>query len=188
MTKISAQKRKKNTELLRAFLKDIRQNKVRQYNKNANRTNKKKKKKKKTKSRKKRKKLRGGSVSLEFETPQAQNVSANGAIQQAMSKQKLNSSNMVELNKAMNGGGANLSVPQMSQAGGEGNSLMKSVTDLQLKTRAMSEYDGDALQGKSQGVAGMTGGRKSRKKKRRKKRRTKRRKRKKRRKSRKRKK
>ena len=144
MTKISAQKRKKNTELLRAFLKDIRQNKVRQYNKNANRTNKKKKKKKKTKSRKKRKKLRGGSVSLEFETPQAQNVSANGAIQQAMSKQKLNSSNIVELNKAMSGGA--VTVPQMSQAGGEGNSLMKSVTDLQLKTRAMSEYDGEALQ------------------------------------------
>ena len=175
MTKISAQKRKKNTELLRAFLKDIRQNKVRQYNKNANRTNKKKKKKKKTKSRKKRKKLRGGSVSLEFETPQAQNVSANGAIQQAMSKQKLNSSNIVELNKAMSGGA--VTVPQMSQAGGEGNSLMKSVTDLQLKTRAMSEYDGEALQGKSQGVAGMTGGRKSRKKKRRRKRRTKRKKR-----------
>ena len=55
--------------------------------------------------------------------------------------------------------------------------LMKSVTDLQLKTRAMSEYDGEALQGKSQGVAGMTGGRKSRKKKRRRKRRTKRKKR-----------
>ena len=187
MTKISAQKRKKNTELLRAFLKDIRQNKVRQYNKNANRTNKKKKKKKKTKSRKKRKKLRGGSVSLEFETPQAQNVSANGAIQQAMSKQKLNSSNMVELNKAMNGGG--VSVPQMSQAGGEGNSLMKSVTDLQLQTRAMSEHDADALKGRPQGIGGMTGGRKSRKNRRkRRKRKTKRTKQRKRRKSRRRKK
>ena len=175
MAKISALERKKNTELLRAFLTDLRKNKVRQYNKNGNTTNKKKKKTKSRKKRKRRKKLRGGAVSLKFKTPEAQNVSASGAIQQAMSKQKLNSSNMVELNKAMNGGG--VSVPQMSQAGGEGNSLMKSVTDLQLKTRAMSEYDGEALQGKSQGVAGMTGGRKSRKKKRRRKRRTKRKKR-----------
>ena len=154
-------KEKKNTELLRAFLTDLRKNKVRQYNKNGNTTNKKKKKTKSRKKRKRRKKLRGGAVSLKFKTPEAQNVSASGAIQQAMSKQKLNSSNIVELNKAMSGGA--VTVPQMSQAGGEGNSLMKSVTDLQLQTRAMSEHDADALKGRPQGIGGMTGGRKSRK-------------------------
>ena len=166
MTKISAQKRKKNTELLQAFLRDIRQNK--------NATN---KKKKKRKSRKKQKKLRGGAVSMDFETPDAQNVSANGAMNQAISKQKMNANNMVNLNKALAGGGSSkvISVPQMSQAGGEGNTLMKSMIDLQLQTRAQSEGDSGAMLSKPQGVAGMAGGRKSRKKrrKRRRKRKTK---------------
>mgnify|MGYP001158432266 CR=1 FL=1 len=168
MTKISAQKRKKNTELLQAFLRDIRQNK--------NATN---KKKKKRKSRKKQKKLRGGAVSMDFETPDAQNVSTNGAMNQAISKQKMNANNMVNLNKALAGGGspAKLSVPQMSQAGGEGNTLIKSMIDLQLQTRAQSEGDAGAMVANPQGVAGMAGGRKSRKKrrKRRKKRKTKKR-------------
>ena len=166
MTKISAQKRKKNTELLQAFLRDLRQNK--------NATN---KKKKKRKSRKKQKKLRGGAVSMDFETPDAQNVSANGAMNQAISKQKMNANNMVNLNKALAGGGSpkEISVPQMSQAGGEGNTLMKSMIDLQLQTRAQSEGDSGAMLSKPQGVAGMAGGRKSRKKrrKRRRKRKTK---------------
>ena len=166
MTKISAQKRKKNTELLQAFLRDLRQNK--------NATN---KKKKKRKSRKKQKKLRGGAVSMDFETPDAQNVSANGAMNQAISKQKMNANNMVNLNKALAGGGSSkvISVPQMSQAGGEGNTLMKSMIDLQLQTRAQSEGDSGAMLSKPQGVAGMAGGRKSRKKrrKRRRKRKTK---------------
>lgn len=166
MTKISAQKRKKNTELLQAFLRDLRQNK--------NATN---KKKKKRKSRKKQKKLRGGAVSMDFQTPDAQNVSANGAMNQAISKQKMNANNMVNLNKALAGGGSSkvISVPQMSQAGGEGNTLMKSMIDLQLQTRAQSEGDSGAMLSKPQGVAGMAGGRKSRKKrrKRRRKRKTK---------------
>ena len=123
--------------------------------------------------------IRGGAVSMDFETPNAQNVSANGAMNQAMNKQKMNANNMVNLNKALAGGGspAKLSVPQMSQAGGEGNSLMKSMIDLQLQTRAASEGDSNAMLGKPQGVAGMAGGRKSRKKrrKRKKKRKTKKR-------------
>tara|TARA_B100001758_G_scaffold242633_1_gene251210 strand:- start:242 stop:793 length:552 start_codon:yes stop_codon:yes gene_type:complete len=166
MTKISAQKRKKNTELLQAFLRNLRQNK--------NATN---KKKKKRKSRKKQKKLRGGAVSMDFETPDAKNVSANGAMNQAISKQKMNANNMVNLNKALAGGGSpkEISVPQMSQAGGEGNTLMKSMIDLQLQTRAQSEGDAGAMLAEPQGVAGMAGGRKSRKKrrKRRRKRKTK---------------
>ena len=160
MTKISAQERKKNAELLRAFFTDIRRNT--KYSKNANKTNKKKKKKKKPKSRKKRKKLRGGAVSLNIVTPQSQNVSASGAINQAMSKQKLNSANVVELNNAMAGGGG-IAVPQMSQAGAGTNTLMKDVVDLQLNARAQSEFDGQALQGQSRGVAGQTGGKTRRK-------------------------
>jgi len=123
--------------------------------------------------------IRGGAVSMNFETPSAQNVSANGAMNQAMNKQKINANNMVNLNKDLAGGGRldKLSVPQMSQAGGIGNSLMKSMIDLQLQTRASAEGDGNAMLGKPQGVAGMAGGRKSRKKrrKRKKKRKTKKR-------------
>lgn len=122
-------------------------------------------------------KLRGGAVSMDFETPDAKNVSANGAMNQAISKQKMNANNMVNLNKALAGGGSSkvISVPQMSQAGGEGNTLMKSMIDLQLQTRAQSEGDSGAMLSKPQGVAGMAGGRKSRKKrrKRRRKRKTK---------------
>jgi len=112
--------------------------------------------------------IRGGAVSMDFQTPDAQNVSANGAMNQAMNKQKMNANNMVNLNKALAGGGrpSKLSVPQMSQAGGEGNTLMKSMIDLQLQTRAQSEGDAGAMLGKPQGLAGMAGGRKSRKKRR----------------------
>ena len=114
------------------------------------------------------KKLKGGAVSMDFETPNAQNVSANGAMNQAISKQKMNANNMVNLNKALAGGGSSkeISVPQMSQAGGEGNTLMKSMIDLQLQTRAQSEGDAGAMLSDPQGVAGMAGGRKSRKKRR----------------------
>ena len=113
-------------------------------------------------------KLRGGAVSMDFQTPDAKNVSANGAMNQAISKQKVNANNMVNLNKALAGGGSSkvISVPQMSQAGGEGNTLMKSMIDLQLQTRAQSEGDAGAMLSKPQGVAGMAGGRKSRKRRR----------------------
>ena len=124
------------------------------------------------------KKLRGGAVSMDFQTPNAQNVSANGAVNKVISKQKMDANNMVNLNKDLAGGGnPKVSVPQMSQAGGEGNTLMKSMIDLQLQTRAQSENDGQVLSANPQGVAGMAGGRKSRKKrrKRRRKRKTKKR-------------
>ena len=123
------------------------------------------------------KKLRGGAVSLIFESPLAKNASANSAMNQAISKQKMNAHNMVNLNKDLAGGGSpdKLSVPQMSQAGGEGNSLMKGIVDLQLQTRAMSEGDQQALMSNSGGVAGMAGGRKSRKKRKKRRRKTKKR-------------
>ena len=123
------------------------------------------------------KKLRGGAVSLNFESPLAKNASANSAMNQAISKQKMNAHNMVNLNKDLAGGGSpdKLSVPQMSQAGGEGNSLMKGMIDLQLQTRAMSEGDSQAMMSNPGGVAGMAGGRKSRKKRKKRRRKTKKR-------------
>lgn len=118
---------------------------------------------KKRKSRRNRKKLKGGAVSLNIVTPDSNNVSASGAINQAMSKQKLNSENVLELSKAMAGGGDTIPVPQMSQAGAGANTLMRDVVDLQLQARAQSEFDGQALQGKSRGIAGQTGGKTKRK-------------------------
>lgn len=120
-------------------------------------------------------KLRGGAVSMDFKTPDSDNASANMAIGQAMSKQKINAANMVDLNKAMAGGGGEITIPQMSQAGAGGNALMKGVLDLQLQARAASEGDAAAMIGAPKGIGGtMTGGRKSRKRrKRRNKRKTK---------------
>ena len=125
--------------------------------------------------RKSRKKLHGGAVSMDFQTPDAQNVSANGAMNQAINKQKLDANNMVNLSKALAGGGSSntISVPQMTQAGAGGNDLMKSMVELQLQTRAQSEGDAGAMLAKPQGVAGMAGGRKSRKKRRKRRRKTK---------------
>ena len=127
------------------------------------------------KRKKNRKKLRGGAVSMDFKTPDSDNASANMAIGQAMSKQKINAANMVDLNKAMAGGGEEITIPQMSQAGAGGNALMKGVLDLQLQARAASENDAAAMEGAPKGIGGtMTGGRKSRKRrKRRNKRKTK---------------
>ena len=123
------------------------------------------------------KRLRGGAVPMEFAAPASQNASANSAMNQAINKQKINANNMVNLNKDLAGGGSpdKLSVPQMSQAGGEGNSLMKGIVDLQLQTRAASEGDSEAVMRNSGGVAGMAGGRKSRKKRKKRRRKTKKR-------------
>ena len=119
------------------------------------------------KRKKNRKKLRGGAVSMDFKTPDSDNASANMAIGQAMSTQKINAANMVDLNKAMAGGGEEITIPQMSQAGAGGNAVMKGVLDLQLQDRAASENDAAAMEGAPKGIGGtMTGGRKSRKRRR----------------------
>lgn len=120
------------------------------------------------KSRRNRKKFKGGAVSLDIVTPDSNNVSASGAINQAMSKQKLNSENVLKLSKAMAGGGDTIPVPQMSQAGAGANTLMRDVVDLQLQARAESEFDGQALLGQSRGVAGQTGGKTKRRRRKRK--------------------
>ena len=172
MTKGTPEEMKKKAKILEQSLERI----TRQVKRNANSAGQKTKKMvKKGPVYKLVKKLKGGAVSMDFQTPDAQNVSANGAMNQAINKQKLDANNMVNLSKALAGGGSSktISVPQMTQAGAGGNDLMKSMVELQLQTRAQSEGDAGAMLAKPQGVAGMAGGRKSRKKRRKRRRKTK---------------
>tara|TARA_Y100000287_G_C14233605_1_gene363410 strand:- start:2604 stop:3179 length:576 start_codon:yes stop_codon:yes gene_type:complete len=172
MTKGTPEEMKKKANKLKQSLKRF----ARQVKRNANSAGQKTKKMvKKGPVYKLVKKLKGGAVSMDFQTPDAQNVSANGAMNQAINKQKLDANNMVNLSKALAGGGSSntISVPQMTQAGAGGNDLMKSMVQLQLQTRAQSEGDAGAMLSKAQGVAGMAGGRKSRKKRRKRRRKTK---------------
>jgi len=172
MTKGTPEEMKKKANKLKQSLERF----TRQVKRNANSAGQKTKKMvKKGPVYKLVKKLKGGAVSMDFQTPDAQNVSANGAMNQAINKQKLDANNMVNLSKALAGGGSSktISVPQMTQAGAGGNDLMKSMVELQLQTRAQSEGDAGAMLAKPQGVAGMAGGRKSRKKRRKRRRKTK---------------
>ena len=70
-----------------------------------------------------RRKHRGGAVSMEFEKPEVSNTSSSGAIQGAMHKQKAGNEETAKLNKefGQGGGGKDVVVPQMGQAGEEGN-------------------------------------------------------------------
>ena len=123
---------------------------------------------------KKRKKQKGGAVSLEFTLPKSQNTSALGEIKSVINKQKLDSENVSRLKNTMSGGA--IVIPQMSQAGSEGNSLIKNVLDQQLKARAAAEFDSEAQNIKPQGITTKGGRRKKRtKRKRRRKKRTKKR-------------
>ena len=173
MTKGTPEEMKKKANKLKQSLERF----ARQVKRNANSVGQKTKKiVKKGPVYKPLKMLKGGAVSMDFQSPDSQNISANSAMNQAISKQKLDANNMVNLSKNLAGGGSSetIAVPQMNQAGPGGNALMKSMIDLQLQTRAQSEGDAGAMLSKPQGVAGMTGGRKSRKRrKRRKKRKTK---------------
>ena len=91
--------------------------------------------KRRTRKRRKHKKLRkggmftkqyGGAVSMEFEKPEVNATSSNQSIEGALHKQKTQSEQTVELNKAMAGGG--IVIPQMGQAGESGNkSIMGSI-------------------------------------------------------------
>ena len=80
-------------------------------------------------------------MSLEFTLPKSQNTSA-GEIKSVINKQKLDSENVSRLKNTMSGGA--IVIPQMSQAGSEGNSLIKNVLDQQLKARAAAEFDSEA--------------------------------------------
>ena len=91
------------------------------------------------------KKQYGGAVSYEFEKPEVNATSSNQSIEGALHKQKSQSEEIVELNKAMSGGG--IVIPQMGQAGESGNkSIMESISST-LKGKADGEFDDDVYKG-----------------------------------------
>ena len=91
--------------------------------------------------------MRGGSVSLEFKKPEVNSTSSGDAIQGAMNKQKADNESVVEMNKAMAGGGKGVVVPQMSQAGEAGNESITGTIGTTLQGRADGEYDNDVYKG-----------------------------------------
>ena len=125
-----------------------------------------------------RRKHRGGAVSMEFEKPEVSNTSSSGAIQGAMHKQKAGNEETAKLNREFGqggGGGDDVVVPQMNQAGESGNKTITGGVQQTLQGRADGEYDNDVnIKPQPDGMPG--GGRRRRKtKKRRRKRKTKRR-------------
>ena len=91
----------------------------------------------------KRRKQRGGEVSLEFEKPQVSNTSAGGAIQGAMHNQKESNAEVTRLNKEFGQNGGSVVVPQMSQAGDNGNKTITGGVQNTLQGRADAEFDKD---------------------------------------------
>ena len=101
-----------------------------------------------SKSRRTRKRsMRGGNVSLKFNKPEVNATSSSDAIQGAMNKQKVQNEEVVEMNKAMAGGGKGVVVPQMAQAGEEGNESISGTIGSTLQGRADGEYDNDVYKG-----------------------------------------
>jgi len=90
-----------------------------------------------------RRKQRGGEVSLEFEKPLVSNTSAGGAIQGAMHNQKESNAEITKLNKQFGQNGGSVVVPQMSQAGANGNKTITGGVQNTLQGRADAEFDKD---------------------------------------------
>lgn len=90
-----------------------------------------------------RRKQRGGEISLEFEKPEVSNTSAGGAIQGAMHNQKESNAEVTKLNKEFGQSGGSVVVPQMSQAGENGNKTITGGVQNTLQGRADSEFDKD---------------------------------------------
>lgn len=102
-------------------------------------------KSRRTRKRSKKRSMRGGNVSLDFKKPEVSSTSSGDAIQGAMNKQKADNESVVEMNKAMAGGG--IVVPQMAQAGGDGNESIAGTIGSTLQGRADGEYDNDVYKG-----------------------------------------
>lgn len=86
-----------------------------------------------------RRKQRGGEVPINFTKPKVSETSSNSAIKGSIVQQKENNSEMSELNKQV--GGSGVVVPQMNQAGEEGNaSITNSIKNI-LQGSADSEFD-----------------------------------------------
>ncbi len=113
----------------------------------------------------KRRKRGGGKVDLNFKKPEVSNTSASGAIQGTIHKQAAGNAEVVALNKAMSGGGGDIVVPQMNQAGAAGNKSISGSIATTLQGSADSEYDTDVNNPpKSSGMP--RGGRRKRRRKR----------------------
>ncbi len=113
-----------------------------------------------------RRKHRGGAVSMEFEKPEVSNTSSSGAIQGAMHKQKAGNEETAKLNREFGqggGGGDDVTVPQMNQAGESGNKTITGGVAQTLQGRADGEYDSDVnIKPQPDGMPG--GGRRRRRK------------------------
>ena len=94
----------------------------------------------------KRRKHRGGAASMEIPKPSVSNTSASGAIQGTMHKQQAGNQEVAKLNKQFSGGGATggeIVVPQMGQAGEEGNATITGGVASTLQGGADGEFDND---------------------------------------------
>ena len=117
------------------------------------------------KSRKKRKsrKHRGGAT-MSVPKPSVSNTSASGAIQGSMNKQKAGNQEVANLNKQFSGGGSaeDIVVPQMGQAGADGNATITGGVGATLQGSADGEFDNEV--NNSVKPDGMGGGRRRRRK------------------------
>jgi hypothetical protein len=95
----------------------------------------------------KRRKHRGGAASMEIPKPSVSNTSASGAIQGTMHKQQTGNQEVANLNKQFSGGGStdgdDIVVPQMGQAGDEGNATITGGVGATLQGGADGEFDND---------------------------------------------
>jgi len=121
----------------------------------------------------KRRKHRGGAASMEIPKPSVSNTSASGAIQGTMHKQQAGNQEVANLNKQFSGGGTTdgeqIVVPQMGQAGEEGNATITGGVASTLQGNADGVYDKDVNNPVK--PDGMGGGRRRRRKTKRKKKR-----------------
>ena len=112
----------------------------------------------------KSRKHRGGAVSMEIPKPDVSNTSSSGAIQGTMNKQKTGNQEVANLNKQFSGGGKEIVVPQMGQAGEAGNATITGGVSQTLQGGADGEFDNDVNNPvKSDGMPG--GGRRRKKRK-----------------------
>ena len=96
----------------------------------------------------KKKHHRGGAVSLHFDKPKVSANTSRQAIQTSIHQQNTANEEVDALNKTMAGGGG-VVVPQMNQAGTEGNDTITRTVDGELQSRADGEFDAEVYQGES---------------------------------------
>lgn len=126
--------------------------------------------------RRRSRKHRGGAVNMEIPKPDVSNTSSSGAIQGTMNKQKLGNQEVANLNKQFSGGGKDIVVPQMGQAGDSGNETITGGVAQTLQGGADAEFDNDVHnEVKSDGMPAGGGRRRKKRKTKRKSRKSKRR-------------